>query len=162
MKSFGIMDVPASIRDPQLRRFLMDMRNAVVTMQASLTVPRDISNLRVTPVAGGNVIDFTRSDADQYLLYWSTTPKLGDAQTVDMGVSSSHHHNYARDGVKIYYWVRAVKKSGVASEFVGPKSGTTLALNVNTTLPTPPPGSDDPVVDETDGRVDYLGGTSGL
>lgn len=155
MSVSGIPEIPVSFSWTQLRRVLQEMRSAILEIRSSRVPPRPVSNVSVTPIAGGNVIDFTRSDADQYLLYWSRTANLAAAFVIDLQQQSRYTHNMGEGAVTVYYWIKGVKLSALETDVQGPYSGTTLALGVAAVLPDPPAGSDYPVVDESTDYIDY-------
>lgn len=101
--------------------------------------PQPVTALTVTPVAGGNVVQFTRSNALNFRLYWGTTPSFKDAHNiVDLGPNNNYQHNLGQAGQKVYYWVQAQSSNASSSaQAVGPVSGTTLALGTGAAI-TPP------------------------
>lgn len=151
-ETHGIPEVPSSV-DQQSRVFMQQMRNAVVRLQGSKASARPVTNLRVTPVGFGNVIDYTRSDGDSYTLWWSLAADSTKANPIPIGQQSRYTHTVGRDGVKVFYWVQAIRDNGQNSKLVGAKFGVTLLSNAAVTIPDPPPPSDDPVFDDGTGRL---------
>lgn len=159
----GIPEIPIQNDWPGLRRALSEMRNVLRGQQASQNNPvaaassianvpaRPITNLRITPVAGGNVVDFTRSDGDTYTLYWSTSKDFALAVTVELGQSNTYNDNLGSGGVTRYYWIRARRQNGQDSSLVGPVAGMALTLGSATTLPKPLPATDFPAMDRSRG-----------
>jgi hypothetical protein len=141
----GIPEVPIDC-SPQMRKFLTAMRNAVLRQSGfSHTQPRTPANLTVTPIAGGNYIQFTKTDGDRYVLLWSRTPTVADAISVDLVLSPSYPHVIGEPAVTIYYWVKAKKTGAPDSALSDMKQGTTLAMGAATTIPEAPPQGDTPV-----------------
>jgi hypothetical protein len=143
-----IDSVPMNI-DPALRAFLQSIRNAVVSLQSTVVPPDPISNLKATPKAGGNIIQFTRSNGDAYILYFNTIPQLNGARRIDLGLAAEYTDEIGAEGIKRYYWIKA-KKGQTESSFVGPVTATSLALGAAITPPDPPPATQNPIrSDET-------------
>jgi hypothetical protein len=92
----------------------------------------------VTPIAGGNIIQFTRSNATNFRLYASPTPDRSHSISVDLGSNNQWTHNLGKGGVSQYYWVEALSHiSNLPSKAVGPVQGTSLLLASPSTV-TPP------------------------
>lgn len=134
------------------RKFFTEIRNAIVQLQGSKVPPRAPTNLAIVPIAGGNAIQFTRSDGDYYRLYVSNSPDFGAANVIDLGDTGQYSHVFGEAAITKFYWVKAFKSSGMPSDPAGPLSGTSLALNTGTTVPTPPPGTDTPSEDTFTGK----------
>lgn len=130
------------------------LRNNVIKILPSRIPPRQISNLKVTPVAGGNYIQFSKSDGDNYAVYVNTTANFDTAAARDVGQSPTYVDNVGDGGKTRYYWVVAKKSGQPDSQPFGPVSGTTLALGTSATVPTPPPASDSPS-SSIDGNIRY-------
>lgn len=147
-------NIPEIPLDPSisssLRAALEAMRNTIQVLQAAVA-PRPPSNLVVTPVDFGNIIQFTRSDAHEYLLYVSTTGSLADATVRPIGDIAQYTDYVGKSGITLTYWV-AAKSGELISDPTGPKSGTTLASGVAATVPTPPPATDNAAADVDTGR----------
>lgn len=127
-----IRDVPI-VQDPGLRNFLSDMKRAVEEIQPTSVPPQAPTGLKVTPIAGGNVVQFTRSNATNFRLYHSTTSDRGAAVIVDLGSNNSYTDSVGDGGIQKWYWVEAVNSQSV-SAIVGPSTGTTLALGTPATV----------------------------
>lgn len=152
-EAHGIPEVPSSV-DPQTRSLLTSMRNTIVRLQGSREPAKTITNLRVTPVGFGNIIDFTRSNGDSYTLWWSLTASSKDANPIGIGQQSRYKHDVGKDGVKVYYWVQTNKDNGTNSALAGSKFGVTLLSNAAVTVPDPPPPSSNPIFDDSTGSND--------
>lgn len=141
MANQNIGEVPSNI-PVEHRRFLTQLRNAVVQMQGQTQPPAGPTNFIVTPIAGGNVIQFTREvSADNTVLYSSPTASLNDAGLhANLGYSTSYTDNVGQGSVTKYYWLRSYR-GPTQGAIVGPVKGTTLALGTSTTLPANPPES---------------------
>jgi hypothetical protein len=141
----GVPEVPM-LPDlhPQVRRFLVDLRQSVLNLrpsQAPLLAP---TNLTVTPQDRSNLILFTRSaNADYFEILWNSTPNLNGAQVLNITTSNQYHDWIGQVGVARYYWVRAryFSNSQIISPNVGPVSGTTLAVGTAVNFPNLPPPS---------------------
>lgn len=121
--------------------------NAIDNLQAALLPPGTVTNLRVTPQPGGNLIDFTRSDGESYTLYINTTASVNLSERVRLGQSNRYTHTIGLGGVKYYYAVKANKGalSGEVSPWV---SGITLGLAVPAVNPTPVAATEFPFQDQ--------------
>jgi len=145
----NIRPVPITGEWTGLRMLLQDMRTALLSLQSSVMPPSPITNLKATGKAGGAIIQFTRSDADSYILYTNTVPEIGTAVRVDIGLANEYSDDIGAGSVKKYYWVKA-KKNQIESTLVGPVNATSLALGSSISFPTPPPGTQMPTKsDET-------------
>jgi hypothetical protein len=133
----GIREVPRNL-DPAHREFLTQMRNAIKRLENTVVLPQPATNLKVTPKAGGNVIQFTRSDGDAYILYLSDTPSINGARRFDLGLAAEYTDEIGQETFTRYYWIK-VKKGQMESAMIGPISGTTLALDAVIAPPIPPP-----------------------
>lgn len=126
------------------------VRNTLLSLQAAIIPPADITNGRATPLAGAIQVDFTRSDGDAYVLYWNTTPSINGATRIDLGTANKYVDNIGDVGIKRWYSIRA-KKGPVNGNLSPWLTATTLALGTATTPPTPPPATATPFTDqETD------------
>lgn len=153
MANHGIPEVPSSFSVAE-RLFLSHLRNNVIQLLPSRVPPRAPTNLKVTPVAGGNYIQFTKSDGDDYVVYAGSTGELAKATPNDVKLSSAYVDNIGQGGVARFYWVKAKKQGQPDSDILGPVSGVTLALNVPTVVPPAPPLSDSPSND-IEGNIRY-------
>ena len=136
----GIPEVPSSPDWLALRRYLVEMRNAMVRLQASVLPPGVVNNLRATAKALGVIIDFTRSDGDAYTLYYNTLPSNNGATRIDLGMANSYTHDIGEEGKTFYYWIKP-KKGQSEGEIAGPVKATTLAAGAVIVTPKPTTGS---------------------
>lgn len=127
-------EVPTGI-DPALYNYLTLLHQAVVPIIAAQQPPNLVSSLTVTPIAGGNVIQFSRSNGVSFNLYLSDTPDRAAATQQNLQTANSWTDAVGIGGKLRYYWVEALNQSGASSGLVGPKSGTTLALGATATIP---------------------------
>lgn len=149
----GISEVPNHL-DVPTRRFLTQIRNAILKGQESRTPPTNPSNVKVTPIGGGNIIQFSRgSDADNTILYIGTTADFGSAVPVPLGLAVQYTDNVGQGGVTKWYWLKSMRGLLQAPAAVGGYSGATLALGTGVSVPAPPPPSDVPVVDGKTGKT---------
>jgi hypothetical protein len=148
----GIPEVPTNV-EPQLRRFLVEIRKAIKRLEPSVVAPAQVSNMTATAKAGGAIIQFTRSDGDSYVLYRNTVASLNGSVRIDIGMANSYTDEIGVAAQKIFYWIKA-KKGGMEGVPVGPVTATTLALNATITLPTAPPGSQQPTRSDENGQVE--------
>lgn len=124
------------------RQFLTDLKSALEELQGSHSPAAVPTNLQITPVAGGNVIKFTRgSNAVTHTVYASNTPNFNDAQPRQIGINAVHNDNVGAPGIHRYYWVRAFDGAGVGSQAVGPIHGRTLPLGTSSVPIAYPPAS---------------------
>lgn len=138
-QGYEIPEVPGNL-DPNLKNFLSAVRKALKRLEPSVIPPNSISNLTATAKAGGAIIQFTRSDADAYILYRNTLKTLNGAVRIDLGLANSYTDETGIAAQKVYYWVKS-KKGSMESEPFGPVNATTLALNIGIVAPVQPPGS---------------------
>lgn len=138
----GIREVPNNI-DPVLRQFLRELREAVISVQPDKQPLRSVSNLQVTPIAGGNRIRFSASNGEGYKLLIGDSAEVTKAYPVTIGNISEYTDNVGKGGVMRYYWVVAVSNGKTDALPIGPMNGTTLSLVTETVLPTPPPPTDE-------------------
>jgi hypothetical protein len=144
-----------SVLTPQHQRFFTDIREQLIQLRSNQAVPDPPSNLRVTPQAFANLIQFTRSsNADYTELVISSTPNLNDPSStiVDIGTGAQYQDIVGNSNITRYYWIRARKNTGSSSLQVGPGSGTTLAAATGVTPPTPPPPGNLVAIDQTTGQ----------
>lgn len=124
--------------DPALAGWMDDVAKAIGAMASATPPPQPISNLQATPVAGGVVVGFTRSNATNFRLYSSSTNSRIGAQITDLGSNNQWTDNLGKGGVARWYWVEALSPtSGQPSSIVGPVHATSLALGTPATV-TPP------------------------
>ena len=146
---FGLPTLPMGVPLDQ-QRFNEGVLSALKNLQSALIPPTMVSNMRVTPIAGGNIIDFTRSDGESYTLYINTTGSINGAQRIDLGLANRYTNDLGQGGITRYYAIEA--KTGNVHGSLSPwVAGTTLALGTAITTPTPPPATEFPFMDqETD------------
>ena len=145
----GMPEIPGGL-SLDMDRFLRGMRTAFINLQNALLPPTIVSNLRATPAAGANIVDFTRSDGDAYTLYVNATASVDGSLRVDLGTANRYTDDLGQGGIKRYYAVKA-KKGSVIGTLSGWVSATTLALGTAITTPVPPPATEFPFLDqETD------------
>lgn len=142
-----IREVPL-VEHAGLRDFLSDLKLVVEGLQTNAAPPPPPTNFKVTPVAGGNVVAFTRSAATNFRIYYGSSPQRGQAQFIDIGSNNQWTDTVGQGGITRYYWVEAINSTSV-SQLVGPLSGTTLALTVPATVTPPPAQSFQQVFDTT-------------
>lgn len=158
MTTRGLPEVPMKldVNDPMVRRLLVEMRQTIVQLraaQAPLPVP---SNFKVTALAFGALLQWTRVvGADYYEILWNTTADAKAANVHGVGDSAEWVDHVGQVGTKRFYWVRSRKFTGGASTLVGPLSATTLASNAGVAPPTPPPPGQIVVVDLKTGHQVY-------
>lgn len=147
--------MPANVGQPNFPRSVLPDQDAfnrwvmakIINLEAELIPPSRVSNFRVTPVSGANIIDFTRSDGDNYILYINTTAASDKAVRVELGQANRYTDNVGEAGVKKWYAVKAKKGrlEGLLSDW---KSGTTLPLGSGIAAPDPPPSTETPFTDQ--------------
>jgi len=129
---------------PQLRRYLVDLRTFVHKLAGNSSPPGLPLNLKVTPQAFGNLVQWSRgTGADFHEVLWNTQPTVINANVVPVQNAAQWTDNVGQVGVKRFYWVRAVKQTALHAVTrtveVGPIAGTTLAAAAGVNPPTPPP-----------------------
>ena len=146
---FGRPALPMAVPMDQ-QNFNQWVWSTLTNLSSQLTAPSLVSNLRVTPQPGGNLIDFTRSDGDAYTLYLNTTASIDLATRVQLGTSNRYTHAVGVGGQLYYYAVRA-NKGNLAGSVSGWIAGTTLAVGTPAVAVTPLPATEFPFKDqETD------------
>lgn len=160
----GIPEVPLDPTDPksaeQVRQFLRDIRQAVVDLRGPKSPPTVPTNFKVTPLAFGNLLQWTRGvNADGTEVLWNSTASLAGAVVIDAGSGNQHVDYVGNSGIKRFYWVRSYDAHApVRSIEAGPLAGTTLASGTGVTPPAPPPTGGQIVTDVTTGElVDRFG-----
>lgn len=149
----GVREIPTNI-DEGLRGFLTDLKEQVQSLRGTQIPLAQPTNFKVTPMAFGNLLQWTRIiGADYYEVLWSTTANNQKANIQGVGDSAQWFDAVGNVGVKRFYWVRARKFLGAASALTPGFSGTTLASNTGTVPPTPPPASHILVLDQQTGHV---------
>jgi hypothetical protein len=161
MAQTPIPEVPFDLPEP-VRRYLTHLRNAVISVNDSIAPPEVVTNFTVTPMAGGNLIEFTRSNADFYSIYWSSGFDFDKAEVlVSLGQNSRYEDPIGAGGVTRYYWVAANRRNGLRAitDFV---ASTSLALGTPITPPAPPPIGGTPFTSPAaGGPTDYGQGSKG-
>lgn len=123
------------VDDPALYDYLTRLHQAVLPLVSASQPPNLPGSLTVTPIAGGNVIQFSRSNGVSFNLYLSDSPDRAKATQQNLGTGNSWTDSVGVGGHKRYYWVEALNQNGLSSGTVGPKSGVTLALGATATVP---------------------------
>lgn len=127
------LPTPPTVADQSLQDWIDGIHKAVSNLTQASVAPSTPTGLAITPIAGGNVIQFTRSNAVRTTLYMSNLPDRASAAQVDLGPSNTYTDNVGVGGQVRYYWVQGVSTAGIPSPVSGVRSGTTLAL----TAPNP-------------------------
>lgn len=127
------------IQEGALYDYLRQLHDRVESLSSSSAAPNQPTNFSVTPVAGGNVVQFTRSNGVSYTLYMADSPNRAAAGQVSLGTANSFTDTVGAGDHKRYYWVEALSQTGTSSGVVGPRSGVTLALGTATTVPSVQP-----------------------
>jgi hypothetical protein len=142
---------PPSHLDAATQRYLNHLRDAIVDLQGSNTLPpRTPTNLQVSPQPGGNNIVFTVSDADTYQLFVGSSPDFTQAKVIELGSTNQYSDTVGVGGVQRWYWVRGIRSSkGTVSPTLGPISATTLALGTPAHPVPLVPGADRIYTDST-------------
>lgn len=123
-----IRPVP-STQDPALQGILTDIKSAIEHLYSASPAPQPVSGLSATPIAGGVVLQFTRSNGINFRVYYGSTPNRASASIADLGSNNTFTDTVGSGGVKRYYWVEAHSPSAPSpSPIIGPVSATTLAL----------------------------------
>ena len=142
----------------ELRQFLSEVRKSIEQLRGQTSSPGLPSNLKVTPQAFGNLIQWSRgTGADFHEVLWNTTPTTLNANVVPVQNAAQWNDNVGQVGVKRWYWVRAVKQTALHAVTrtieLGPIAGTTLASGAGVAPPSPPaPGVNQALNERTGGR----------
>jgi hypothetical protein len=132
------LPAPPFTQDAALSGYLQSLHQVVSGLQAQSTQqPQTPTGLTCTPVAGGNVVSFTRSASSKFKLYISPTTDRTGATEIDLGNSNTYHHFAGSGGLLFYYWVEGLNTAGVSSGISAPVSGTTLGLATPAAVPIP-------------------------
>lgn len=123
------------VDDAALFDYLSKLHAAVVSLIAAHQPPNLPTSLTVTPIATGNVVQFTRSNGTSFNLYLSDSADRSKATQQNLGSANSWTDAVGMGGVKRYYWVEALNQYGQSSGLVGPRSGVTLAPGAASTVP---------------------------
>lgn len=155
----GIQSLPVKF-DPKkdwntVRAVLVSMQQNLADVMGVLSAPRAIQGLTVNAASFANIVQFIKTNGDRYEVMVSATANLKDGYLIDVG-DTGHWVDYTgKDGILRFYWVRAVNLLGthtrVYSNWVGPKSATTLTVAAATAPPAFPYVGDQPVTDQTTG-----------
>lgn len=151
----GAQEVPINpLADPlATRELLVWLRNAVMEIQQSLIPPNQVTNVRATAMEGAVLIEFTRSDGDQYVLYWNTRPSINMAVRVDLGESNRYVDQMGAGTITRWYAIKA-KKGRIEGDVSTWVSATSLALGTVIVPPTPPASTQTPVTDQETGAIE--------
>lgn len=142
------------LQDPNAAGILSDLKNAAEYLLSASAPPQPISSLTATPIAGGVVVQFTRSNATNFRVYASSTKDRSAATIIDLGSNNSWTDNQGAGGITRYYWVEALTNTSASpSPIVGPVSATTLALGTSATVKPPAEPSYGTVYDTTIGTT---------
>lgn len=127
------------VQDTTLASWMQAIHDVVKGLQQTVTPPQVPTGITVTPIGGGNVIQFTRSNATNVRLYHSTSADRSRAVIVDLGSNNGWTDTVGEGGVKKWYWLESVNSTSI-SALAGPFIGTTLALGTPATIsPTAAP-----------------------
>lgn len=130
---------PPTSLDPQgVLHYIQQSHKVLSALQSQANQqPQVPTGITCTPVAGGNVISFTRSASAKYKLYISPTTSRTGATEIDLGNSNTYHDFAGAGALLRYYWVEGLSTAGISSGVSNPVSGTTLALTASATIPVP-------------------------
>lgn len=127
-----------TVADQALQDWITGVHAVIANLSVTVVAPNAPTSLQVTPIAGGNVIQFTRSNAVQYVLFMADTPDRAKAAQVNLGTSNSYTDNVGVGAKLRYYWVQGLSNNGIPSTLSPLRSGTTLALGTaNPVIPIP-------------------------
>jgi hypothetical protein len=147
----GIRPVPIGV-EPALRAHLNDMRQVVLKLQGAQEPPGPVVNLAITPLPGGNLLQWTTVDADYYQILWGNSPDISKATQAFVGPGNQYADIFGAVATR-WYWVWSLKNNGQRSVVpAGPVSGMSGALVTAVIPPIVPPPGDPLVIDE---RVGY-------
>ena len=122
-----------------LDNFLRDVRDILTQQVSAVPAPQPVTNLSATPTAGAVIVRFTRSNAQNFRLYYGSSPDRTQASFVDLGSNSQWTDSVGKGGVKRWYWVQAITPNALSpSSVTGPITATSLALGTNATVPDQP------------------------
>lgn len=153
----NVSDAPLNPRKAwgSLRTTLQDLSQNTTALLGSMVPPRQPTNLKVTAIAFGAVVQFTPTDGDYSEVLAGNTKAIEQATVYNVGTSQQFTDSVGKSGVARYYWVRAVNQispgSLIRSPAAGPATVTTLASGAAATIPPPPVAGDQLVLDQTTG-----------
>jgi hypothetical protein len=138
---------------PQLKSHLMDVYQTVLSLRGAQEPPKAPPNFNATPLPGGNLLQWTVTDADYYQILWSASPSIAGAQQAFSGQGNQYSDIFGAPNITRWYWIYAWKNNGQRSTTpAGPLSSVSGVLTTPVTPPTPPtPG----VPQVKDPRVNY-------
>lgn len=126
--------VPVGV-DPAVSGILSDLKIVAEHLLSQSPPPQPVTGLTATPIAGGAVVQFTRSNATDFRVYCGNTRDSSKAEIVDIGNNNKYTDTVGDGGVTRYYWVQAYASTNQApSAKVGPVSATTLPLGTAATV----------------------------
>ena len=152
----GIGELPIDT-SRALRTVLQDMQQNIIKIRGQQQAPLPVTGLKATGQALTNLVQWVPSNADIYIVYWSTSPNSNpsaDGNPVNVGNSAQYADPIGSPNITRYYWVVAVNiATGQRSAITGPVKATTLASTAAPVPPVPPIKSDVIVVDLTTGAL---------
>jgi hypothetical protein len=140
---------------PQHYQVMVQMRQQMLQIIGNQTAPPAPTNLKVTGQGLSNLVQFTRvSNADTYEVAHAATSSLDDPHLVITSIGNSQQWAdvVGSSGVTVFYWVRARKATGAASDWTGPVKAATGVATVGVPSATPPPPDSIVVVDTRTGN----------
>lgn len=155
----GLTEVPTTLdlKDPAIRRLLVQMRETIVALRASQSPLPAPSNFKVTALAFANLVEWSRvTNADYYEVMWNSVATLKTATIQAVGDSQRWVDNVGQVGISRTYWVRARRYTGASSTPAGPKVGVTLASNAGVNPTQPPPPGHIQISDAATGHIVYI------
>jgi hypothetical protein len=149
----GVREIPISV-DSELRGFLQDLQEQVKSLRGPQTPLPQPSNFKVTSMAFGALLQWTRSvGADYYDVLWNSAPTASTANRVNVGSSAQWFDSIGQVGITRFYWVQPRRFLGAGGPLTPGLQAVTLASNVGTAPPTPPPPSKILVLDQQTGHI---------
>ena len=134
----GIPEVPNHL-DPTTQTFLRQLKIAVLKKVGDGVPARPIINGKVIPGPLANTVQWTRTDADYYMVYSSPTNDITKATSHDVGDSQQFTDYTGAKDVTRFYWVQACKENVARDpDPISVGSGKSLDSTVAAPIPTPP------------------------
>ena len=149
----GVSEVPLHI-DPQLRQFLLQVRQQLVSTSGPQKPPAVPSNVTATALPLAILIQWSRGDAgDGHEVLWNTTANAATAHVVDVGNSAQWTDFIGVAGVARFYWVRSYTLAGIRSRESNSVTATSQTTAGAGATPTPPIASQKMVKELATGRL---------
>jgi hypothetical protein len=134
---FSIPEPPSDMPGNH-RAWATAITNVLRQVQGISAPPNQVPTPRITPVGGGNIVDFQRTNGQKYILYHSTSGNIADAGQIDLGLGNRYFDATGTGGVNKTYWVVA-QNGGLSALQSPPGAAMSLDPGASATIPDPLP-----------------------